>query len=206
MSLKSGAQRGLFIGLNYLDTCIVTPSGLTHSVTQTLNGNSFSYTDVFSRGDGLSNHRMYILGGDNSVPGRSGRMDWIRVRKYVQTEPAFTYGTPQSIGVRLRSGLPLFTLFSKYVLFFMRRHAANPAALYSFQKMVVCHVDLTKKAKYCDLNWRISSPMIAFLNSPGAPGSVGDSGSSIRSSSCRCLSLHRVCIPMQRWRRSGEPI
>ena len=96
MSLKSGVQRGLFIGLNYLDTCIVTPSGLTHSVTQTMNGNSFSYTDVFSRGDGLSNHRMYILGGDNSVPGRSIRMDWIRVRKYVQTEPAFTYGTPQS--------------------------------------------------------------------------------------------------------------
>mgnify|MGYP000932873437 CR=1 FL=1 len=96
MFWRSGQQRGLFTGLDYFNTCIVTPSGLTHSVTQTMNNKSFSYTDVFSRGDGLSNHRMYILGGDNSVPGRSIRMDWIWVRKYVQTEPAFTYGTPQS--------------------------------------------------------------------------------------------------------------
>ena len=38
---------------------------------------------------------MQILGGDNySV--RHIRMDWVRVLKYVETEPAFTYGMWQA--------------------------------------------------------------------------------------------------------------
>ncbi len=90
-SWQPGLYRGLVPGAIYLNTWIITPSSQTHTV-----GGSVSYSDVFQGTTGISYHRMWLFGGDNSVAGRSMRMDWIRVRKYVETEPALTYGTPQT--------------------------------------------------------------------------------------------------------------
>ncbi|MDK2889799.1 MAG: hypothetical protein PWR21_431 [Methanoculleus sp.] len=89
-SWRPGASRGLAVGGDYYNTWIITPSSQTHTVS-----GSASYTDVFAGTTGISNHRMVILGGDNSVSGRVMRMDWIRARKYVETEPTFAYGTPE---------------------------------------------------------------------------------------------------------------
>ena len=88
---RPGAPRGLSTGGDYYSTWIITPASQTHTVS-----GSTSFTDVFTGTTGISSHRMQILGGDNVPYGRVVRMDWIRVRKYVETEPAFTYGTPQS--------------------------------------------------------------------------------------------------------------
>ncbi|MDD4470420.1 MAG: DUF2341 domain-containing protein, partial [Methanoculleus sp.] len=87
---RPGASRGLSTGGDYYSTWIITPSRQTHIVS-----GSASYTDIFSGTTGISNHRMQILGGDN-YSGRHIRMDWVRVRKYVETEPAFTYGMWQA--------------------------------------------------------------------------------------------------------------
>ena len=87
---RPGTSRGLSTGGDYYSTWIITPISQTHAVS-----GSASYTDVFSGTTGITNHRMQILGGDNVPTGRIMRMDWIRVRKYVETEPTFTYGTPE---------------------------------------------------------------------------------------------------------------
>ena len=91
---RQGTARGLSSGGDYYSTWIITPISQTHAVS-----GSASFTDVFSGTTGISNHQMQILGGDNVPSGRVMRMDWIRVRKYVETEPAFTYGMPQMLPV-----------------------------------------------------------------------------------------------------------
>ncbi|MFA7199285.1 MAG: DUF2341 domain-containing protein, partial [Methanoculleus sp.] len=94
-SQQSGPYRGLVPGV-YFNTWIITPSSQTHTVSgRTVGGNvNVGYTDVFSGPTWISNHQMLLFYGD-PIPGRNIRMDWVRVRKYVEIEPAFTYGTPQ---------------------------------------------------------------------------------------------------------------
>ncbi len=89
-AMYPGTQRGLTVGYDYYNTWIITPDAQTHSVSGTV-----SYSDALTGATGITNHRMYILGGDDAVSGRVVQMDWIRVRKYVETEPVFAYGTPQ---------------------------------------------------------------------------------------------------------------
>ena len=91
---RPGTARGLAPGGDYYSTWIITPESQTHTVS-----GSASYTDVFTGATGISSHQMQILGGNNAPEGRVVRMDWIRVRKYVETEPAFTYGAPQTVPV-----------------------------------------------------------------------------------------------------------
>jgi len=91
---RPGTARGLSAGGDYSSTWIITPTSQTHTVS-----GSASYTDVFTGATGISSHQMQILGGNNAPEGRVVRMDWIRVRKYVETEPAFTYGAPQTVPV-----------------------------------------------------------------------------------------------------------
>ena len=91
---RPGASRGLSTGGDYYSTWIITPGSQTHTVS-----GSASYTDVFTGATGISSHQMQILGGNNAPEGRVVRMDWIRVRKYVETEPAFTYGAPPTVPV-----------------------------------------------------------------------------------------------------------
>jgi len=93
-SYRPGPSRGLSAGGDYYNTWIVTPYVQTHTVS-----GSATYTDVFfgpTRIDTYPQRRMLIFDGDNSAPGRVIRMDWIRVRKYVETEPAFTYDLPET--------------------------------------------------------------------------------------------------------------
>ena len=94
---RPGTARGLSTGGDYFSTWIITPESQTHTVS-----GSASYTDVFSGTTGISSHQMQILGGNNAPEGRVVRMDWIRVRKYVETEPAFSYGAPQTAPVVTR--------------------------------------------------------------------------------------------------------
>jgi len=91
---RPGTARGLSTGGDYYSTWIITPGSQTHTVS-----GSASFTDVFTGITGISSQQMQILGGNNAPEGRVVRMDWIRVRKYVETEPAFTYGTPQTAPV-----------------------------------------------------------------------------------------------------------
>ncbi len=89
---RPGPSRGLSAGGDYYNTWIITPGSQTHTVS-----GSASYTDVFPSSTGIYISRMQLFDGDNSIPGRVIRMDWIRVRKYVETEPVFAYGTPQTV-------------------------------------------------------------------------------------------------------------
>ncbi len=91
---RQGTARGLATGGDYYSTWIITPTSQKHTVS-----GSASFNDTFSGTTGISDHRMMILGGDNVPSGRVMRMDWIRVRKYIETEPAFTYGAPQTAPV-----------------------------------------------------------------------------------------------------------
>jgi len=90
---RPGTSRGLVPGGDYYNTWIITPNYQVHTVS-----GSASYTDLFPGSTLIDTHSsmMSILGGSNSVPGRAIRMDWIRVRKYVESEPTFTYGTSQT--------------------------------------------------------------------------------------------------------------
>ncbi|MCK9343271.1 MAG: DUF2341 domain-containing protein, partial [Massilibacteroides sp.] len=94
-SQQSGPYRGLVPGV-YFNTWIITPSSQTHTVSgRTVGGGvNVGYTDIFSGPTWISNHQMLLFYGD-PIPGRNIRMDWVRVRKYVEIEPTFTYGTPQ---------------------------------------------------------------------------------------------------------------
>ncbi len=91
---RPGTARGLSTGGDYYSTWFITPGSQTHTVS-----GSASFTDVFTGTTGISSHQMQILGGNNVPDGRVMRMDWIRVRKYVEAEPMFTYGAPQTAPV-----------------------------------------------------------------------------------------------------------